>query len=35
MSLIFRENIRHLIEQMDVSISEFAEKIGEKSSRFK
>lgn len=33
MSLIFRENIRHLIEQMDVSISEFAEKIGEKSSR--
>lgn len=33
MSLIFRENIRHLINEMDVSISEFAEKIGEKASR--
>lgn len=33
MSLIFRENIRHLIDEMGVSISEFAENIGEKPSR--
>lgn len=33
MSLIFRENLRHLIEEMNVSISEFAENIGEKPSR--
>lgn len=33
MSLIFRENIRYLIDNMGVSISEFAENIGEKPSR--
>ena len=33
MSLIFRENIRQIINELNVSISDFAEKIGEKPSR--
>lgn len=33
MSLIFRDNIRQLVEQMGVNISEFSEIIGEKPSR--
>lgn len=33
MSLIFRENLRSLIDELSESISDFAEKIGEKPSR--
>ena len=33
MSLIFRDNIRQIIGELGVSISEFAEIIGEKASR--
>lgn len=33
MSLIFRDNIRQIISELGVSISEFAEIIGEKASR--
>lgn len=33
MSLIFRENLRQLISGLDMNISDFAEKIGEKPSR--